>query len=491
MNLNELTIKQAQEGLRKKEFSATELAQSCLDRVAEKNDELNILVTITASEALEQAAKVDESIAAGEQLSPLAGIPMTVKDNIATRAIRSTSASKILENYIPPYSATVYQKLVDEGAVMIGKANLDEFGHGASTEHSSFGVTHNPWAPDRVPGGSSGGSAAAVAAGMCLFSIGTDTGGSIRYPAGFCSVVGLKPSYGRSSRYGLMSMTSSTDVPGPLAKTVEDAALILSRIAGIDQKDATTVPREVDDYSSLIQEEIKNIRVGVPEEFFQKGLSPDIKGTIEAAIKQLEKLGAEIIPITLPTALYGMAVYYVLTPSEISSNLGRYDGIRMGVSQHEKAENLIDGYMQTRGQGFGSEVKRRIMLGTYALSAGYYDAYYRKAQKVRTKIIQEFKDAFKKVDVIVGPTSPNVPFKIGQKGDDPVAMYLEDIYLAPASLAGLPAVSVPAGFAFEGKTKLPIGMQIIGPQFEEGRVLQVAHQFENSTDWHAEKAPLS
>ena len=478
MELNELTIAEAQRGLREKKFSAVQLAQSCLDCVAEKNDELNILLTVTAPEALKQAEKVDASIAVGEQIAPLAGIPMTIKDNIATRGVLSTAASKILENYIPPYNATVYQKLLEDGAVMIGKANLDEFGHGASTEHSSFGVTRNPWAPDRVPGGSSGGSAAAVAAGMCLFSIGTDTGGSIRYPAGFCSVVGLKPSYGRSSRYGVMSMTSSTDVPGPLAKTVEGAALVLSRMAGVDQRDATTVPREVDDYPELIKEEIKNIKVGIPEEFFKKGISKEVKETIEAAIKKLEELGAEIVPITLPTALYGMAVYYVVTPSEISSNLGRYDGIRMGVPQYDKAENLIDGYMQTRGQGFGPEVKRRIMLGTYALSAGYYDAYYRKAQKVRTKIIQEFKDAFTKVDVIVGPTAPDVPFKIGQKGDDPVAMYLEDIYMAPASLAGLPAVSVPAGFAFNDQTKLPIGMQIIGPQFEEGRVLQVAHQFQ-------------
>lgn len=488
MKLNEFTIKQAQSGLRKKEFSAVELAQACLDRIAELNDELNVFLTVTAHEALEQAKKVDESIAHGEEIAPLAGIPMSVKDIVITRGIRTTAASKMLENYIPPYSATVYQKLIDDGAVMLGKVNLDEFAHGASTENSAFGPTKNPWDITRVPGGSSGGSTAAVAAHMCLFSIGTDTGGSIRFPAGFCSVVGVKPSYGRCSRSGLIAMTSSTDVPGPITKTAEDASIVLSRIAGFDHRDATTIDREVLNYEKELSRDIKGMRIGVVQEFLSEGIDPEVKAVIQQAIDQLSNMGGEIIPLSLPTAPYAMAVYYVITPCEISSNLSRFDGIRFGTSHHAHAQNLLDGYKRTRGEGFGPESKRRIMLGTYALSSGYYDAYYRKAQKVRTKIVQEFDTAFTAVDAIVTPVSPHIPFKIGEKTTDPVAMYLEDIYMSPPSLAGLPALSVPCGFVKKEEKQLPVGLQIIGPQFEEARILNIAHQYEQTTEWHRRKA---
>ncbi|HAZ16610.1 MAG: aspartyl/glutamyl-tRNA amidotransferase subunit A [Candidatus Jacksonbacteria bacterium RIFCSPLOWO2_02_FULL_43_9] len=490
MKLNELTIKQAQEGLRKKEFSAVELAQACLDRIAELNDTLNVFLTVTAHEALEQAQKVDESIATGEDIAPLAGIPMSIKDIVVTKGIRTTAASKILENYIPPYSATVYQKLIDDGAVMLGKVNLDEFAHGASTENSAFGPTKNPWDTSRVPGGSSGGSAASVSADMCLFSIGTDTGGSIRFPAGFCSVVGVKPSYGRCSRLGLIAMTSSTDVPGPIAKTVEDSAIVLSRIAGCDHRDATTVDREVPDYEKELSRDMKGMKIGIVEEFLSDGIEQDVKHIIEQAIDQLSKMGAEIISLSLPTVPYAMAVYYVITPSEISSNLARFDGIRFGTSRHDQAKDLLDGYKRTRGEGFGAEAKRRIMMGTYALSSGYYDAYYRKAQKVRTKIVQEFQHAFSQVSAVVTPVSPHIPFKIGEKATDPVAMYLEDIYMSPPSLAGLPALSVPAGFIEKDGKQLPVGLQIIGPQFEEARILRVAHQYQMATPWHLQKPSL-
>ena len=490
MKLNQLTIKQAQNGLRKKEFSAVELAQACLDRIAELNDDFNVFLTVTAHEALEQAKRVDESIKVGEDIAPLAGIPMSIKDIIVTQGIRTTAASKILENYIPPYSATVYQRLIDDGAVMLGKTNLDEFAHGASTENSAFGPTKNPWDTSRVPGGSSGGSAASVAADMCLFSIGTDTGGSIRFPAGFCSVIGVKPSYGRCSRSGLIAMTSSTDVPGPITKTAEDSAIVLSRIAGFDHRDATTVDREVPNYEKELSRDIKGMKIGVVEEFLGKGIEPDVKTVIEQAIEQLSHMGAEIVSLSLPTAPYAMAVYYVITPSEISSNLSRFDGIRFGTSRHDQAKDLLDGYKRTRGEGFGPEAKRRVMIGTYALSSGYYDAYYRKAQKVRTKIVQEFQNAFSQVSAIITPVSPHIPFKIGEKTTDPVAMYLEDIYMSPPSLAGLPALSVPAGFVEKDGKQLPVGLQIIGPQFEEARILQIAHQYQMATEWHNNKVSL-
>ncbi len=489
MQLHQLTIKQAQAGLRKKEFSATELAYACLRQIQQYDKDIHAFLTVTEDVALEQAKLVDESIALGEDIAPLAGIPMSIKDIVITKNIRSTAASKMLEHYIPPYSATVYQMLLSQGAVMLGKTNLDEFAHGASTENSVFGPTKNPWDISRVPGGSSGGSAAAVAAGMGLFSIGTDTGGSIRFPAGFCSVVGFKPSYGRCSRYGLMSMTSSTDVPGPITKTAEDAAIVMNVIAGKDTKDATTVFKPVPDYTKSILQKIKGMKIGVPKEFMSSGTEKATDEAVRSAIDGLAKLGAEIVEISLPTAPYGIAVYYVITPSEISSNLARYDGIRFGY-QSKKATNFFEQYMCSRGEGFGLETKRRILIGTYALSSGYYDAYYIKAQKVRTKIVQEINRAFEEVDVIVGPVSPHTPFKIGGQVNDPVAMYLEDIFMSPASLAGLPAISIPCGFEEKEGKQLPIGLQIMGKQFDEAAVLQVANQYQVATDWHTKISPL-
>ena len=396
------------------------------------------------------------------------------KDNIMTKGIKTTAASKILENYIAPFDATIIKKLNTVGAVLIAKTNLDEFAHGASTENSAFGPTHNPWDLMRVPGGSSGGSAAAVASDMCLFALGTDTGGSIRCPASFCGVVGTKPTYGRSSRFGLISMTSSTDVPGLLTKTVVDAGIVLSVIAGHDANDATTPDVKVDNYA-ISKPDIKGLTIGLPKEYFIEGINPGVREVVEKAVAEIKKLGAEIKEISLPHTKYGIPVYYIITPSEISSNLGRFDGIRYGFNSQE-AKNLEEIYKKTRGQGFGEEAKRRIMLGTYALSAGYYDAYYKQAQKVRTKIKDELDAALEEVDAIITPTQPDIAFKIGEKSNDPLRMYLEDIFVAPASLAGLPAISIPAGLS----EKMPVGLQIIGKRFDEEMLFRIGDAFEKA-----------
>ena len=469
--------------LEAKEISSVDLTRACLARIKETDPKIKAVLTVCEKEAMREAEMADERRARGET-GALLGIPYLCKDNILTKGIRTTAASKILENYIAPFDATIVKKLKAAGAVLLGKTNLDEFAHGASTENSAFFTTRNPWNLTRVPGGSSGGSAAAVAADMCLFALGTDTGGSIRCPASFCGVVGLKPTYGLSSRFGLVAMTSSTDVPGPITKTIEDAALVLRVIAGPDKNDLTTPKRAVPEYLSGDSGSVKGMKIGVPQDFV-KDASPSVKKVFTEALEKYKTLGAEIVPVFLPHAKYGIPVYYIITPSEVSSNLARFDGIRYGLSV-DSGENLADIYKKSKGAGFGPEAKRRIMLGTYALSAGYYDAYYKKAQAVRTIIIRELDAELSKVDVIMTPTQPDVAFKIGEQSDDPLKMYLEDIFLSPASLAGLPAISLPAGFA-EG---LPVGIQLMGKRFDEETLLFKGKVFEDITDYHFQKAVI-
>lgn len=483
MKLNELTIKQALEKLDAGEITAVDLARACLDRIKEVDDKVKALLTVCENEALEEAKKADERRAQGEK-GGLLGIPYIAKDNILTKGVKTTAASKILENYVAPFDATIIKKLREAGAVLLGKSNLDEFAHGASTENSAFGPTHNPWDLDRVPGGSSGGSGAAVASDMCLFALGTDTGGSIRCPASFCGVVGLKPTYGRSSRFGLMSMTSSTDVPGPLTKTVEDAALVLEIIAGRDGRDASAVDEKVPNYSKNSETDLKDVKIGIFADFFGEGLDNEVKKVVEEAIEKFKSLGAVVVPISLPHIKYAIPVYYIITPSEISSNLARFDGIKYGLSVEGK--DLLEVYTKSRGQGFGKEAKRRIMLGTYALSAGYRDAYYLQAQKVRTKIKEELDYELSQVDFILTPTQPTPAFKIGQNTSDPLKMYLEDIFVSGPSLAGLPAISIPCGIV----NGLPVGMQLIGSRFGEENVLRFASAFEQATDWHLKKPSI-
>lgn len=481
MNLNELTIKEASEKLAKGDITSVELTTACLDRIKEVDGKVKACLTVCEEEALAMAKEADKRRQNGEK-GKLLGIPMLVKDNILTRGIKTTAASKILNNYIAPYDATIISKLKDAGSVILGKTNLDEFAHGASTENSAFGPTHNPWDLTRVPGGSSGGSAAAVASDMSLFALGTDTGGSIRCPASFCGVTGLKPTYGRASRFGLIAMTSSTDVPGPFTKTVEDCALVLGQIAGVDRRDGTTVDWPIENYLEKIKESIKGLKIGLPKEYFAEGINEDVLEKINTAIAVFKDLGAEFREISLPATKYAVPVYYIITPSEISSNLARFDGIRYGYSNQEGSE-LFEIYSKSRGNGFGPEAKRRIMLGTYALSAGYYDAYYLKAQKVRTVIKNEMDKALEEVDCILTPTSPHIAFKIGEQSSDPLKMYLEDIFVTSASLAGLPAISIPAGFS-EG---MPVGLQIIGKRFGEDTIFKLAHHYQENTDWHMQK----
>jgi len=497
MRLNELTIKQASQKMAKGEITSVELTKACLARIKEVDKKIKACLTVCEKEALVEAGEADKRRAKGEK-GKLLGIPYIAKDNILTKGIKTTAASKILENYIAPFDATIIKKLKEAGAVLLAKSNLDEFAHGASTENSAFGPTHNPWDLSRVPGGSSGGSAAAVAANMCLFALGTDTGGSIRCPASFCGVVGLKPTYGRASRFGLMAMTSSTDVPGPITKTIEDAAIVLATIAGHDKNDATTPDVEVPAYEKSLGKSLKGLKIGRPEEYFGQGVEKGVREAVEKAMAKLEELGAKIVSIKLPYAKYGIPVYYIITPSEISSNLARFDGIRYGFSS-DQVKELKDVYAKSRGKGFGPEAKRRIMLGTYVLSAGYYDAYYLKAQKVRTKIKEELDFELKKLDAIITPVQPSTAFKIGEQSDDPLKMYLEDIFVTGPSLAGLPAISVPCGFAHpqspplrssrEGgnKTGLPIGMQLIGKRFDEGVLFKIGSAYEKAMNWGKEK----
>lgn len=487
MSLNQLTIKEALTKLDAGEITSVDLTRACLDRIKELNEKLNALLTVCEEEAIKEAEAADARRAKGEK-GDLLGIPYIAKDNIMTKGVRTTAASKILENYIAPFDATIIKKLRAAGAVILGKANLDEFAQGGSTENSAFDPTHNPWDLEKVPGGSSGGSGAAVAADMCLFALGTDTGGSIRCPASFCGVVGLKPTYGRSSRFGLMAMTSSTDVPGPLTKTAEDAALVLQVIAGHDKYDASTPDQALPLYkgrSEGAKDSLSGIKIGLPVEYYGDGLSTTVRAAIDEAKKKLEELGAEFKDISLPHSKYAVPVYYIITPSEISSNLARFDGVKYGFSDKE-AKSLLEVYTKSRGKGFGQEVKRRVMLGTYALSAGYRDAYYLQAQKVRTKIKEEMDAALKEVDVILTPTQPTAAYKIGSYSADPLQMYLEDIFVIPASLAGLPAISIPCGF----DNDLPLGMQLIGARFDENKLFSVGYHYQQTTDFHLKKPEI-
>lgn len=474
MQSKELTIKTAHEKLKTKEISSVEITKACFDEIKKTDKDINAFITLTEKQALQKAKEVDEKIKNKQQIKTLEGIPCSLKDVFCTKGIKTTAASKILENYIPPFNATATEKLKNQGAVLVGKTNTDEFTCGASTETSYFGVTKNPWDKERVAGGSSGGSTAAVAANHCIYSLGTDTGGSIRQPSSFCGVVGLKPTYGRVSRYGVLSMASSLDTIGTITKTVEDAAIVLKEIAGHDKHDATTAKIEVDDYPNLIQQNnIKGLKIGIPKEYFVDGIDQEVKNITENTIKKFEKLGAEIIDISLPHTKYAIAAYYIITPSEVSSNMARYDGVRYGY-RNEENKNLIDQYFKTRAKGFGDEIKRRIMIGTYALSSGYYDAYYLKAQKVRALIKQDFKNAFEKIDIILAPTSPTPAFKIGENIKDPLKMYLVDIFTVSMNLSGVPALNIPAGLT---KNNLPVGIQLIGNYFDEKTILATGHHF--------------
>jgi len=444
------------------------------------------LVTVTEEMALKQAQQADLLIATGEEIHPLTGIPMILKDNMCTKGTRTTCSSKMLENFVPPYNAHVVERLNNRGVVVVGKSNMDEFAMGSSNENSAFYTTNNPWDMNRVPGGSSGGSAAAVAAGECVYALGSDTGGSIRQPSGFCSVTGMKPTYGRVSRYGLVAFASSLDQIGPVTQDALDCALVLNVIAGYDNRDSTSVPYPVPDYIQCLSDELKGIKLGVPKEYFVEGMQTEVSDAIKTAIGKLEELGATVDwDVSLPHTPHALATYYIIAPSEASANLARYDGVKYGFSYNDTA-SMWDAMEKTRQYGFGPEVKRRIMLGTYALSAGYYDAYYLKALKVRTLIRQEFDTAFEKYDALVTPTSPTVPFKIGEKVDDPVQMYLSDVCTLPINIAGIPGISVPAGFT-DG---LPIGMQIIGKPFDEQTLLKVAYAFQQATDWHKKRPSI-
>ncbi len=482
LNGKHLTIQEASRLLKTKQVSSVELTRAYLERLHQLEPRVRAVVTVTEDLALNQAEKADERLAAGDG-SPLTGIPALIKDVICTRGVRTTCSSKMLENFVPPYDATVMEKLNSCGVVVVGKTNMDEFAMGSSTENSAFFTTHNPWDLSRVPGGSSGGSAAAVTCGEAVYALGSDTGGSIRQPAGFCSVTGLKPTYGRVSRYGLVAFASSLDQIGPMTQDVADCALVLNAIAGYDPRDSTSVPLATPDYTRCLTGDMRGLRIGIPREYFVEGMQKEVADAIKAAIGKLEELGADIDwEVSLPHTPYALAVYYIIAPSEASANLARYDGVKYGFS-YKNAENMWQAMEKTRELGFGAEVKRRIMIGTYALSAGYYDAWYLKAQKVRTIIRREFDRAFEKYDALVTPTSPTVPFKIGEKVEDPLQMYLSDVFTIPVNIAGLPAISIPAGFA----GGLPIGLQIIARPFAEETILRIAHAYQQATDWHKKR----
>lgn len=485
MSLNRLTAGELHELLVKKEVSSLEATEAVYKRIEAVDDKVKAFVTLTKDQALAKAKQVDQKIQRGEQIGPLEGIPMVLKDNMCTEGILTTCSSKMLHNFVPPYSGTVVRKLEEAGTILLGKANMDEFAMGSSTENSRFFATRNPWNLDAVPGGSSGGSAACVAADETIFSLGSDTGGSIRQPAAFCGVVGLKPTYGAVSRYGLIAFASSLDQIGPFTKDVRDNALVMNAIAGHDPLDSTSANIEYPDYTSFLQNDIKGLRIGIPKEYFVEGIDPEVNQAIKAAINKFEELGAICEETSLPHTEYALPVYYLIAPAEASSNLARYDGVRYGY-RYEGAEDLITMYKKTRSEGFGEEVKRRIMLGTYALSAGYYDAYYLKALKVRTLIKQDFDKAFEKFDVLLTPTAPSAAFKFGEKKDDPIQMYLSDICTMSTNLAGIPAISIPCGFS----NGLPVGLQLMGKAFDEGTLFRTAYAFEQNTDHHKQKPNL-
>jgi aspartyl-tRNA(Asn)/glutamyl-tRNA(Gln) amidotransferase subunit A len=485
MSLYDKTLSALRGGLDRREFSAVEATRACLERIAATDERLNAFITVCAEQALAEAAAADRRLAAGDPAT-LTGIPLAVKDIFNTSGVRTTCASKILDNYIAPYDASAFARLKAQGAVLLGKLNMDEFAMGSSNENSAYGAVRNPWDTACVPGGSSGGSAACVAARQAPAALGTDTGGSIRQPASHCGVVGLKPTYGRVSRYGVIAYASSLDQVGPVTRDVRDCALLLQAIAGHDPLDSTSVDTPVPDYAAGLIPDLKGVRIGLPKEYFITGLDTDVHAAVEAAVATCRALGAEIVEVSLPHTEYAVACYYLIATAEASSNLARYDGVRFG-RRAAGAGGLIDMFMQSRAEGFGSEVKRRIMLGTYALSSGYYDAYYLKAQKVRTLIRQDFLAALAQVDVLLTPVAPTPAFGLGEKTADPLQMYLSDIFTIPVNLAGTCALSLPCGFSTAG---LPIGLQLIGKPFAEGNLLHAAYAYEQATEWHKRKAKI-
>ncbi len=485
MELYQLTIHELHDMLKKGETTSEAITESVLSRIKAVDGKVKAYITVTEEVARAQAREADKRIKAGDA-SPLLGIPIAVKDNMCTDGIKTTCASKILGNFVPPYDATVVRNLKQAGYVLCGKPNMDEFAMGSSTENSGFFITKNPWDLERIPGGSSGGSAAAVAAGECIGSLGSDTGGSIRQPASCCGVVGLKPTYGRVSRFGLVAFASSLDQIGPITKDVIDAALLMNVISGHDEKDSTSANIPSPDYTRALKKDVKGMKIGLPKEYFIEGMDPAVEKAVRDAVKTLEGLGAKVVQVSLPHTDYAVATYYILATSEASSNLARYDGVKYGY-RTQSPKDLMDMYMKSRAEGFGPEVKRRIMLGTYALSAGYYDAYYKKGQQVRTLIKRDFDEAFKTVDVIATPTAPTAAFKIGEKSSDPLQMYLSDIFTISVNLAGIPGLSLPCGFT---SGNLPIGLQLLGKHFDEGSILHAAFAYEQATEWHKKRATL-
>jgi aspartyl-tRNA(Asn)/glutamyl-tRNA(Gln) amidotransferase subunit A len=486
--LNQLTIQEATARLARREISSRELTQACIDQVRRVDPQIHAFTSLDEADALRQADAADQALAAGSPANqPLFGIPIGIKDVIAVKDQPLRCGSKILGNFVAPYDATVSERLKSAGAILFGRLNMDEFAMGSSTENSAFGVTRNPWDPERIPGGSSGGSGAAVAAHECIATLGSDTGGSIRQPAALCGCVGLKPSYGRVSRYGLVAFASSLDQIGCCAKTVADSAMVLQAISGSDPRDSSSVPHPVPRYAASLDGRVSGLKLGLPKEYMIGGLDPAVKAAVEAAVAQFEKLGAEIVSVSLPHTDYAIATYYIIATAEASANLARFDGIRYGA--RVDGSDPIDLYRKTRGAGFGAEVKRRIILGTYVLSSGYHDAYYGRAQKVRTLIRQDFLKAFEQVDAIISPTTPTPAFKLGEKVDDPLQMYLMDIFTISANLAGLCGISVPCGFA--GSPRLPMGLQLLGKPMGEETLLRLAHAYEQATAWHKEIAPAA
>jgi len=487
MEIHELTIHELHDLLIKKEVTSREVTEAFYRRIKKVDGKIKAYLILTEEGAFDQANQVDRKIVRGEEIGDLAGVPIGLKDILCTKGIRTTCGSKILENYVPFYDGTVVRRLKERDAVMLGKLNMDEFAMGSSTENSGFQITRNPWNLDRIPGGSSGGSAAAVAADECIAALGTDTGGSIRQPASCCGVVGLKPTYGRVSRYGLVAFASSLDQIGPITKDVEDCAILMNAISSYDPYDSTSVNVEAPDYKQFLIKDVKGIRIGMPEEYFVEGMDPDVERSVKEAIDRFKEWGAEVRRISLPHTEYAVAIYYIIATAEASSNLARYDGVKYGL-RSKGYRDLMEMYSQTRAKGFGQEVKRRIILGTYVLSAGYYEAYYHKASQVRTLMRKDFEEAFQQVDVIMAPTAPTPAFRIGEKAEDPLQMYLSDIHTIPVNLAGIPGISIPCGFSREN---LPIGLQIMGRHFDEGKLLRVAYTFEQNTDFHLKKPVLN
>ncbi len=490
MNLHELTVHEAHVLLQGGEITAVELTQAVLDRIREVDPQIRAYVTVCEEDALREAAAADDRLRSGDGVTPLTGVPYGVKDCLSTNGVRTTCSSRILEDYVPRYDATVIQRLRDAGAVLVGKHNMDEFGMGSSCENSAFFATHNPWDLDCVPGGSSGGSAAAVAAEMGLFALGEDTGGSVRMPAGFCGVTGLKPTYGRVSRYGLIALASSFDSIGPFTHDVRDAALVLNAIAGRDPRDSTSVAAPVPDYAVALRTDLRGVKLGLPVEYFARGLEPGVEAALRQAVAELEGLGAEVHEVSLPHTAYAIPIYYLILTAEASANLARFDGVRFGLSypplDSPEVVDIIERYLQTRERGFGDEVKRRIMLGTFALSAGYYDAYYLQAQRVRTLLRQDFERAFEQVDALIAPISPTPAFRLGEKIDDPLQMYLSDIHVVAANPGGVCSLAVPCGLS-EG---LPVGMQIVGPPLAEAEIFGIGAAYQAATEWHTARPAI-